>query len=632
MGKGRGVGQHLDGDHRAGAGEATLGQIGIGYVAQRITAEQDEHVEITGGGRLQHGDGVHAHLGGHLIEGVATGAQRHSAGEQARGHTHVEGAVHIAATQRRQETDAFESVEGDGCIDGDRRGLGDRGPAEDHRDWTRDRSSRSGDGVGRHTGSIAGVARYGVDERSGQEVDLARLRLQRVGSDGAETGAGRGQLDQCGAVVDDGVTQAKEQRPEVFLGVGTDEDDGAARGAGLVDRGARQTQHRLGRKAVAELRIDMVGAEHALSELGPGVLRLVGETGATDHADAGRVGITQGIGGRSESGGPAGGLKATIDTDHRGGETVLAVEGLEAEALLVGEPTPVDAVGVDTEQAQDLVTARLDGDTRTDRVDPRRGDRLFEIPRTGLESIRLGGERTDRADLHRIAREVRGERLIRERVDLGAVAPVHEVDQRVAGDIVGKASAAITENAALAVEIDGVADRDRLLVVPLLLDEAGLARAEGHGLILQRAFATLVAHRAVERVVDEQELEHPILGLLGGLGLGVDGHALTDRDHAARLQGRTTARVDLDQAHPAHADRLHARVVAEPWDVGAVTLGGIDEQFARVGLDLDTVEGDGDRGLLVLDGGHQPTSTGSDDIGAAITGMESRLVILASYS
>ena len=257
--------------------------------------------------------------------------------------------MHIAATQRRQETDAFESVEGDGCIDGDRRGLGDRGPAEDHRDWTRDRSSRSGDGVGRHTGSIAGVARYGVDERSGQEVDLARLRVQRVGSDRAETGAGRGQLDQRGAVVDDGVTQAKEQRPEVFLGVGTDEDDGAARGAGLVDRGARQTQHRLGRKAVAELRINMVGAEHALGELGPGVLRLVGETGATDHANAGRVGITQGIGGRSEGGGPAGGLKATIGTDHRGGETVLAVESLEAEALLVGEPTPVDAVGVDTE-------------------------------------------------------------------------------------------------------------------------------------------------------------------------------------------------------------------------------------------------------------------------------------------
>ena len=75
--------------------------------------------------------------------------------------------MHIATTQRRQEPDTFESAEGDGGIDGDRSGLGDRGPAEDHRDRTRDCGSRSGDGVGWHTGSIAGVIRYGVDERSG---------------------------------------------------------------------------------------------------------------------------------------------------------------------------------------------------------------------------------------------------------------------------------------------------------------------------------------------------------------------------------------------------------------------------------------------------------------------------------
>ena len=33
-------------------------------------------------------------------------------------------------------------------------------------------------------------------------------------------------------------------------------------------------------------------------------------------------------------------------------------------------------------------------------------------------------------------------------------------------------------------------------------------------LVLQRALAALVAHRAVERVVDEQELEDAVLGLL----------------------------------------------------------------------------------------------------------------------
>ena len=49
----------------------------------------------------------------------------------------------------------------------------------------------------------------------------------------------------------------------------------------------------------------------------------------------------------------------------------------------------------------------------------------------------------------------------------------------VAGDLVGEPRAAIAEDAALAVEQHEVADRDRLLEVPLLLDEAALARAVG---------------------------------------------------------------------------------------------------------------------------------------------------------
>ena len=43
-------------------------------------------------------------------------------------------------------------------------------------------------------------------------------------------------------------------------------------------------------------------------------------------------------------------------------------------------------------------------------------------------------------------------------------------------------------------------------------------------LVLQRALAALVAHRAVERVVDEEELEDAVLRLLGHGGLGVDLH------------------------------------------------------------------------------------------------------------
>jgi hypothetical protein len=49
------------------------------------------------------------------------------------------------------------------------------------------------------------------------------------------------------------------------------------------------------------------------------------------------------------------------------------------------------------------------------------------------------------------------------------------VDQRVAGDLVGEAGAAVAQDAALAVEAHEVADRDRLLEVALLLDEPALA-------------------------------------------------------------------------------------------------------------------------------------------------------------
>ena len=54
-----------------------------------------------------------------------------------------------------------------------------------------------------------------------------------------------------------------------------------------------------------------------------------------------------------------------------------------------------------------------------------------------------------------------------------------EVDQRVAGDLVGEAGAAVAQDAALAVEQHEVADRDRLLEVALLLDVAALARDRG---------------------------------------------------------------------------------------------------------------------------------------------------------
>jgi hypothetical protein len=142
-------------------------------------------------------------------------------------------------------------------------------------------------------------------------------------------------------------------------------------------------------------------------------------------------------------------------------------------------------------------------------------------------------------------------------------------------------------------------DVDRLLVLALLLTEARLRPADLHGLVLQRTLAALVAHRAVQRVVDEQQLHHTLLGLAGDLGgqLRTHHHAVGDRLGARG--DRLALALHVHQALPAGAGRSQQRVVAEPRDVDAHPLGGADDQLALGRGHLDAVDGERD-GVGVL--------------------------------
>src|SRR5207253_10161415 len=117
------------------------------------------------------------------------------------------------------------------------------------------------------------------------------------------------------------------------------------------------------------------------------------------------------------------------------------------------------------------------------------------------------------------------------------------------------ARAAVAEEAALAVECDRRRNRDRLLEGPLRELHARVPGPVAEGQVLQRTLAALVADRAVERVVDEDELERRVLALgrlLRGRG-GADDQAVLRRHRAARLQLRHP--LDLDEAHAAGPDR-----------------------------------------------------------------------------
>src|SRR5262249_2001617 len=133
-------------------------------------------------------------------------------------------------------------------------------------------------------------------------------------------------------------------------------------------------------------------------------------------------------------------------------------------------------------------------------------------------------------------------------------AAAAEVDERIARDLRGEARAPSALDAPLAVEQDQVADRDRLLEVTLLLHEARLSRPERERLVLERALPAAVAHPAVERVVDQEELEDAVLLLLHRIRLRAHDHAVGHRRRARDLQPAQA--LDLDEAHPAHADGL----------------------------------------------------------------------------
>src|SRR5206468_4404661 len=97
--------------------------------------------------------------------------------------------------------------------------------------------------------------------------------------------------------------------------------------------------------------------------------------------------------------------------------------------------------------------------------------------------------------------------------DLAAVAAIDDVDLRVGVDVAHEPHAARAEDAAVPVqhqrrtEIDVGLDAVAVEFAPREFHPA-LVGSERIGKILKRTLAALVAHRAIERMIDQQELEH----------------------------------------------------------------------------------------------------------------------------
>src|SRR5690606_24625035 len=149
----------------------------------------------------------------------------------------------------------------------------------------------------------------------------------------------------------------------------------------------------------------------------------------------------------------------------------------------------------------------------------------------------------------------------------------------------------------VAAEVVTPEDALRLLVTPvrapLLMD-----------VVLELALTRLIADRAVERMVEEVELEDAVPRGRGLRTLSVDHLAVGHRRHA---RGRELGHpLDLDQAHATHGRRRQPRVVAVVRDPDARLLRGLDDARPLRNRYLLSIDGAGDHVLLLV--GHSTCS------------------------
>ncbi len=217
----------------------------------------------------------------------------------------------------------------------------------------------------------------------------------------------------------------------------------------------------------------------------------------------------------------------------------------------------------------------------------------LEVPDAGAKAKITIGQRADRADVDHVARVRVVEGPPRGEVQVDVVAALVEGELARVRHLVQEADAARAQHAALLVEDDERADRLRLLLAHLgRQGHAAPLPVVVHVVLLQLALARLVAHRAVDRVVDQEELEDRALRRPGLLARGVHHHAVRHARVTRDLELRHL--LDLDQAHAAVAGDGETRVPAVVRDLDAEALGGANDGGAV--LDRDPAAVDLNRG------------------------------------
>ena len=197
-----------------------------------------------------------------------------------------------------------------------------------------------------------------------------------------------------------------------------------------------------------------------------------------------------------------------------------------------------------------------------------------EIPNATLKAKLSLCQGSHRADVNHISRVGIVQSLLRREIDDRAVAAIENTQFVAFGDFLTKPCAACTQDAPFLIENDVGSDGKSLFSLDLVFQEAAVVLAKFHVVILKVTLSGLVAHGAVQGMIDQQKFQHGFAGLLDFFRIGGDLHAVLGLRIAG--DGQLGHSLDLNQTYPAAAGDGESRVIAITGNGDAQILGCLD--------------------------------------------------------
>mmetsp|Transcript_203 Transcript_203/g.806 ORF Transcript_203/g.806 Transcript_203/m.806 type:complete len:512 (-) Transcript_203:403-1938(-) len=262
---------------------------------------------------------------------------------------------------------------------------------------------------------------------------------------------------------------------------------------------------------------------------------------------------------------PLDGLQHASGSLGHGDVEPLPLQPVVLEPRLVRDPVLVNFFVVPGQDSEHLRAARVHANVAPEGIAHVHALRRLQLPLPGGKRVRLAGEGSHGAQVDNVAAQLGLHELVDVGSDLRGAAPAGDAQVLHPGHLLGIPHAPRAVNAAGHHRLD---QRAQVLVhdSALLAHEPSSVASVVHGLVLKIALSTLVADRAVQRMVQQQELHHTFSCFFHSVRIR-ENRRPRGEGHGTRRNGlgRHAALVfQINQTHPAVASHRQLGVITKP--------------------------------------------------------------------